>query len=240
MRCTPNELLALLKRALRSVPGQRVDGDAIARNVVELECRGLHGLAALLAQFHDDPAQEDQQAIIIAGEERVRVAGGSLLLWAPQIIDHARCRAELVPRVTLYTDSSRDPFGLLPELLRAERDRWHAEMSWTERDGGRRCVLRLEAGAMDPWYGRAIAAEARPETPGSRLSLTLAAADDGKRQAESAGIEWLVTPDEFARRRAEALVQGLDIDDYEWLSLGHHADQVLVESSDQSRQGAGE
>ena len=181
MRCTPNELLALLKRALRSVPEQRVDGDAIARNVVELEWRGLGGLAALLAQLHDDPAQ-DQQVIIIEGEERVRVAGGSLLLWAPQIIDHARCRAELVPRVTLYTDSSRDPFGLLPELLRAERDRWHAEMSWTERDGGRRCVLRLEAGAMDPWYGRAIAAEARPESPGSRLSLTLATADNGKRQ----------------------------------------------------------
>ena len=239
MRCTPNELLALLKRALRSVPGQRVDGDAIARNVVELEWRGLGGLAALLAQFHDDPAQ-DQQAIIIAGEERVRVAGGSLLLWAPQIIDHARCRADPVARVTLHMDSSRDPFGLLPELLRAERDRWHAEMSWTERDGGRRCVLRLEAGAMDPWYGRAISAEARPESPGSRLSLTLATADDGKRQEESGGIEWLVTPDEFARRRAEALVQGLDIDDHEWLSLGRHADQVLVESSDQSRQGAGE
>lgn len=239
MRCTPNELLALLKRALRSVAGQRVDGDAIARNVVELEWRGLGGLAALLAQLHDDPAQ-DQQAIIIAGEERVRVAGGSLLLWAPQIIDHARCRAELVPRVTLHMDSSRDPFGLLPELLRAERDRWHAEMSWTERDGGRRCVLRLEAGAMDPWYGRAIATEARPETPGSWLSLTLAAADDGKCQAELGGIEWLVTPDELARRRAEALVQGLDIDDHEWLSLGRHADQVLVESSDQSRQGAGE
>jgi len=239
LRCTPNELLALLKRALRSVPGQRVDGDAIARNVVELELRGLGGLAELLAQLHDDLAQ-DQQAIIIAGEERVRVAGGSLLLWAPQIIDHARCRADPVAHVTLHMDSSRDPFGLLPELLRAERDRWHAEMSWTKRDGGRRCVLRLEAGAMDPWYGRAIAAEARPETHGSRLSLTLAAADDGKRQAESDGIEWLVTPDVFARRRAEALVQGLDIDDHEWLSLGRHADQVLVESSDQSRQGAGE
>ncbi|NIM69088.1 MAG: hypothetical protein GTN86_00985 [Xanthomonadales bacterium] len=241
MQCTPNELLALLKRALDALPGHRLDADAVARNVVELEVLGLSGVHPSLALFNDDRNTRAQGPAIIHDDGVVHMADGSLLAWAPQVIDLAICQVDHTATVTLSIDSARDPLGLLPELIRSDRTRWRsAELSWPEDQDGHRCVLWLEADAVDPWLGRLDGPMAEAGRPKNPVSLMLARAGAGPALPKPPGVRWRITPDAFASRRHRALIRGLEIDDHDWDILNRLADRVLVESSDRSRKGAGE
>lgn len=239
MQCAPNELRALLGRAIEARQGNVLDFDAMARNVVELEFLGFPGVEFLLDALQLDWGSGSYAGLRLHCENGLWTApaeGASLLLHASGLIDQALWLANQHGAVQLgFSGASHAP-ALAAEFVHAHQASWAMELRWPDPDNGSQWLMKL--GASRAELGLWLA-EAGDDSNGDIL-ITLAQADHFSAVLVPGDFRMLRGPEEFEASRKATLAGGLTIAESAWDDLIRIGDGVLVESSKASRQGAGE
>ena len=239
LQCAPNELLALLNRAIEARHRNSLDFDALAGNVVELEFLGFSGVRFLLEALQDDRVYEPHPGLRLhcaGGVWTAPSAGVSLLLHALVLIDQALWLANQHGALRFrFCGASHAP-ALAAEFVRAQQESWAMELRWPDPGGGGQWLMKAGARGAEPglWL-----AEASEDGDGDVL-FTLTEAGHSSATSVPGGFKILRGPAEFASSRQASLAGGLSIAESEWEELMRLGEGVLVESSEASRRGAGE
>ena len=216
MRVSQFEIYRLVQRALEgSGAPYGVDRDG-AQAVAWLESRGLPGLSLLQ---EDLPLIEGRFTGLALtqnpGSLEIDAAGTSAIAYGSAVIDLARDGA------TLRLHRCRRPLFLLPPAVAAGRP---IQLRWRDI----LCGVDADAGAL-LWGGDG---EALLDSTPTEVEIRAGAATPAERP--------FLDPAELARRYANSLARGVEVDDGIWRRIDAVAARVQVPASVESRlKGAG-
>ncbi|ANU06436.1 hypothetical protein A6F65_00108 [Paraurantiacibacter namhicola] len=242
-----NELLALLRRVFEALYGKTCDYEAMAEQILWLECHGLGGLDLLhdcLARLDGEERHADRHllgAFLTKGPTiRFDAGGASLIGFGDLLADVliARCAGGEIRQAEIA--DLRDARAILPQLHRMALAGRFAAVRISGRGNGADRFARVSASSPLPdlsgWEGAVDCAEQ------ASLHLVCAGSEEGLRSAmRDLHPDWpepAVTADQLAGTYRGSLNNGVKVRDL--AALHAIADRVLVEATEESRRGAGE
>ena len=243
-----NELYALLKRACEAHFGRACDYEAIAEQILWLECHGLSGVQ-LAQSCIEKVHSSDLQAIspLIGTDTRnkacLNAEGASLLCIADLLADFTISRAAADGFCCIELSNVHETPAILPQLTRIRQAGFVAALWVSDESAGTVAWARITPEASLPDLTGWENAPQRPQV----ATLTLVAAQDEKAlshaasAAGAAGGAWPkpeVTPEMLEQCHNDCLSHGIPVDDLGLLN--EIADRILVETSEASRMGAGD
>ncbi len=242
-----NELLALLRRVFEAIFGKGRDYEAMAEQIVWLECHGLGGIDLLreCVTRLDSEAQlspAELEEVFASRGSRISLDAGSasLLCFGDMLADMliARCNDEEL--CTLEVANLHDPLAILPQLHRMARAGRYPAVQVKDHGSGSRQFAHVSDENMLPalsgW-------EESAQSGGAASMIVLCAASDealhsALRAFDCAWPEATIAPHQLAENYDNCLSNGIVVGDLN--ELNAIADRVLVEATDESRRGAGE
>ena len=242
-----NELLALLRRVFEALYGKSCDYEAMAEQIVWLECHGLGGLDLLrtcLTRLDQEERKADGLLIgaFAAGGTSIELdaGGASLLCFGDLLADLliSRCAEQESRRIEIA--DLREGQAILPQLSRMERAGCLAAARITNLDDGTRWYAHVSGSAHLP----ALSGWETARDPVEKIALSLVCStnEDSLRQAMAAlDPRWpepTISPGELAKSYSDSIDMGLAVGDL--AAFNAIADRVLVEATEDSRRGAGE
>lgn len=247
MLISSNELTALLKRVFEGMGypvGYYEDAAALVK---WLQVHGEQGFGELQRAL---PYVADSQrpALQLLAEESQALLfdcfGRSALNCLPSIVELAQTKVLEQGCVNVKVRNCHNRKFILKLLVDCARQGISALAYW---QNGKQPVSEhlasIAAGAAYPCYSEALLADTGNAADAQTLTLLLSTRIDLGGQlhgsaAQRSGYRQ-VSPEQFARAGQGALEGGMDISIELWQQLNQLAEAVLVESSEQSRSGAG-
>ncbi|NWL76965.1 DUF3726 domain-containing protein [Pseudomonas taiwanensis] len=245
MLISANELTSLLKRVFEGMgytPGHYEDAAAL---VGWLQLHGEDGLGELERALDLVADRNRAAAELLAEGTGSLVAdchGRSALNCLPALLELASVQAVEQTSLRVEVRNCHNRKFILKLLGDCARRGLWVQASW---ENGHAPVLshiaRIEPGAAYPTFLTHELAQGAPRASRQSLHLILGtpARPQPAGEAEVQQSERLVTPDDFALAREQALENGMEISPALWQRLNGLAEAVLVESSERSRSGAG-
>lgn len=242
-----NELLALLRRVFEALYGKSCDYEAMAEQIVWLECHGLGGLDLLrtcLTRLDQEERPVDGILIVPFAEGgssiNVDAGGASLLCIGDLLADLLISRCAEQDRCKIEIADLLEGQAIVPQLSRMARAGCLAAGRITNLDDGTRWYAHVSGSSHLPvlsgWEGA--------RDCGERVSLSMLCStnEDSLRQAMTAlDPNWpepTISPGELANSYSDSLDKGITVGDL--AAFNAIADRVLVEATEESRRGAGE
>ena len=248
LSCSYNELSALVRRFFEALTGGRGDYATAAKSVCWLELRGLDGIRQLVAD-KDNYQQEVRPLTDIVSSEStpcpVDLSGRGVFYDGFLVFDTAIGFAMHGAALVYHIDCEGDPRFVLPGLVLCSDAGLFATVCWTNEDGASMSVASITPGSKNPTVSFIA-----DKTSDLSKKIMLAVSQDAAftQQAllntgidlKTARVQSSITPKEFQERVDASLVNGISVNREDLSILSSIADRVLVESSDQSRKGAGD
>lgn len=247
LRLSRNELLALLRRVFEALFAKSCDYEALAEQIVWLECHGLGGLDLL----HDCLAPLDREehhgerllldACLAQGALiDLDADGESLICFGDLLADVAIARCARHETCKVEITNLREGQAIVPQIHRMAMAGRFAAARVTNRKSGK------------SWYAQVTGSSPLPELYGwdgakdcgERVALSLVCS--ANEQALLSAImdlypnwpEPTMSAGQLARNYRDCLNNGVLVRDL--TALHAIADRVLVEATEESRRGAGE
>lgn len=236
-----NELKSLLCRVFEGIYGHQRDNDALADQIIWLECHGLKGVEACLEWLHTlnitPTPQYDRQS---NGFYLIQGFGACLLELNDALGDLALARARLDGSACLQIESVVRPDLILPVVNRLEKTGLFALAYWWDHQAYR--VAFQGDGHLDLQIGHWPASETIAAS--SPLNLWATTSEDAlrhefynKTQLDLATVE---ASSNIANGLDERIDSGFPIPRQAYATLCDLATAILVKASEQSRRGAGD
>ncbi|MGI9271974.1 MAG: hypothetical protein ACR2QT_09370 [Woeseiaceae bacterium] len=250
IKVSRNELLALFKRVFEQASQQQNDYSYSAEAVVWLELRGLAGVEAAvqaLPILQSGRLQRTETRSDDALHAQLDASGCSLLTAASAVGDAAIAATQATSPYFATIENGEQYIAIVPELCRLSQLGRSALAWWPDIEND--CVYVVQASDSNPhpvWRQIQIADADKAQEPKLRMAVAtdanvlLAKINDTavKEAVEDAHVA--ITVDEFAARFESCMSDGIEIDEQIYRQCCAVADKVLVESTEQSRGGAGE
>jgi len=241
-----NELTSVLKRLFEHLSDVNYDYGAGADAVVWLEVHGFAGISSLESVIEGLLAKSHVPTEIVSGEAdnfEINAGGQTLFAIAPVAIDLGISMLSRSSPFRISIENATNPLALIPGIHRVCSLSASIVAWWRDTEGSIFHVVQSGASGEYPQYQRF---KLDGDSTHARAHVTVVcsseAEDLGELLPDTASLECIesVTASEFIERHAQVLAAGIEIDASSFNSLCEIADQVLVESTDTSRSGAGE
>lgn len=242
-----NELSSLLKRSIEGLGYGQSDFEDVAATVSWLEVHGLHGLEMVSAAWPRlTSGPGDQMQVIDRDEMLTTIDGGesSLLSTGHALVEFA-VSVTTTSLSKIKCINVHDRPAIVSAMHKFSHSGFAALACWQER-------LRLHStfiGIEDHWPDYRVATSEKEIGLSDNILLLACSNDEAQlRQLSStlisesgANNDILETAaNTFVERRHKALLDGIQMDASLHRILSASAGNVLVESTEQSRRGAGE
>lgn len=238
----------MLKRSFEGLGFNQGDYEDTASAALWLECHGLGGLGTVRRAW---PRLQKHKQLSVAlvtespGSAVLDAGNASALICGQIVADLACSYAGPASTGRVELRSCLDCDAILPATVSCAGRGFNALAQWNDQRFV--CLAQIDAHAAYPLFERYPATGTVPETPSALIVAwrpgALAAqdlAETGIAAPGNAACQARVTPDEFRGRYDGAVMHGLSIDTSTLAILTAAADNVLVEATERSRQGAGE
>ena len=247
MRLSNNEFLSLLKRAFEGAGWTHGRYEDAAFAVWWIEAHGLNWLTRLA----DNWPRIDRAATAVpeliqahAPGSVIDAAGASLLHCGSNSVDLVYANACSEPLATLETRRCVDRILIIPSLTTLATRGANALARWYADDVLH--VVTIKSDESFPTYTRYELPESR-DIVDSSLFLTCSRNVDGlnhyyrnvSKLAEVYNVLHTLSAEQLGRNANNSKANGIDVSDEAISLLNQAADRVLVEATEQSRQGAG-
>lgn len=246
MLISSNELTALLKRVFEGMGYPAGYYEDAAALVKWLQVHGEHGFGELQRALPYVADSQRPAMQVLAEESQALLAdcfGRSALNCLPSIVELAQTKVLEQGCVNVKVRNCHNRKFILKLLVDCARHGISALAYWQNgKQPVSEHVASIAVGAGYPSYSEALLADAGAADT-QTLTLLLSTRIDLSGQlhgsaAQRSGYRQ-VSPEQFARASQSALEGGMDISIELWQQLNQLAEAVLVESSEQSRSGAG-
>ncbi|MCU1761085.1 DUF3726 domain-containing protein [Pseudomonas sp. 14P_8.1_Bac3] len=237
MRVSLNEIQVVCRKAFEGIGFAPGDCDDAAEMIAWLQLQGLDGIGALknaLAFLHDEVDRPFATCYEDAGQLTLDAHGQSVLRCAAQAIELGVSKALRGGSALIRIRHCHNRLLLLGYLARCADQGLNFCVYW--RDARQERVATLSAGQLIP----SLRVQALPQPADSdeqSINVLISRHFTLLPRLSAEGIDPEITRPSPARRLAD----GLEVDDEVWSMLKKLGEQVLVESTEESRRrGAGE
>ena len=233
-------MIALLKRTFEQLSRQQDDYSYVAEAIVWLEMRGLPGLESVIDCLPELHACELRRAEPTANETLIKeydAGNNSLLTTANSVVDAAIAGATNAATFHATVHNCTQQFAIVPELCRYSRE-GHAALAWWRDEAADVHVVMSTASTPNPDYWQLPGETAKQL---DQRTLMLECSTDAELlRANIPEARATISSGDFAERHEFCLLNGIEIDAQHYRLCCEVADKILVESTDASRDGAGE
>lgn len=247
IKMSMNELASLLKRSFEGIGYCQADYEDAAATIVWLESHGLDGFGLTdlawsrlpgYTTIHPTPHENE------ASVATIDCAGLSMLVCGRSVMEFAIAKAGQGSNMVVCQNAT-DRRAIISSLPLGSASSLHVIAYWRNRTELH--IATAEAGHPCPDY--TIVAAASLETPPSNTIQVVASVDLSKiqrvvsdLQADAGEVRVISqnSPTMMLSCHRESLERGINVNSRLIARLSTAADRVLVESTDQSRRGAGE
>ncbi|MDB5994690.1 MAG: lactate dehydrogenase [Pseudomonas sp.] len=239
MRVSLNEIQVICRKAFEGIGFAPGDCDDAAEMIAWLQLQGLDGIGALkkaLAFLHDEVDRPIETCYEDAAQLTLDAHGQSVLRCAAQAVELGVGKALRSGSALIRIRHCHNRILLLGYLARCAEQGLNFCVYW--RDARQEMVATLSAGQTSP----SLRVQALPDTARSdEQSINVLISRHftllPRLSAEGVEPDLAVVQPSLARK----LAGGLEVDDEAWARLKKLGEQVLVESTEESRRrGAGE
>ncbi|WP_299193628.1 DUF3726 domain-containing protein [uncultured Erythrobacter sp.] len=242
-----NELLAFLRRVFEALLGKRCDYEAVAEQIVWLECHGLGGLDMLRACLTRLDLEEQNVESHLPGAFSVGggaidldAGGGSLLCFGDLLTDMLIVQSAEQGSCRIEIADLREGQAVLPQLHRMALAGCFAAARVRNPQDGTSWSAHITAASRLPALSGCSGSSGCADAVS--MSLICASSEPALRSAMHAfDPHWpepTIASDQLAANYKRSLDSGIPVGDLS--ALAAIADRVLVEATEESRRGAGE
>ena len=243
MKISRNELIAVLKKAFEALGFQPGDYYDAADMVVWLQTHGFYGFDRLQtaldyldtnAPLHADLSREDETNFVLDGK------GTSVLLCGSEAVNLLMSKAIGGRAVSLDVVNCFNRSFIMQRLIIATRRHLSYIAYWRQQDYV--VKVTVDSGADLPIYQRFNQASHLQEQSLRLLagpSLESIAAEYSEELALGDEVDVFSAAD-MRQSYKESIEYGIEIDEKLWSALEALSSKILVESTEQSRAGAGD
>lgn len=242
MRASPNELRSLLKQAFEGCGLDQGAYESAADLVLWSEMNGLAGFELLdgaIQRCLQSPKVRMSVAEHRAQRCRVDAAGDSILMCGALLSDLVRASALESGFCVCKVSNVRDPILLAKPLAEAQQRGLFGMVYWAR--GNQMHLIKSAAQECIDY----LSCPAGPSAEQDGLTLVYARdqhwIEQHQRDCCPSFDEMNIchSASQVKHHRQNTLSEGVEISDSLWSTLNRVAENVLVESTEQSRQGAG-
>ena len=242
LRISLNEFRALLRKAFEGIYGHSRDWNALADLILWLEYRGLKGLESLFAAA---PSLKAEYKLTLELSSQldlsVNAKGASLLSLCPEIGDLLIANAQTTGVCAMQINNVTDAELIAATVNRCGQSGMAAAAWWPGQDGSGAIAFQSKNEAEPNLY--------RIDLPSGfeEYSDVFIVVDQSLENIQGNHPDWFSyledgqTPsNEINNIYLSHLDNGYEISGNDYSRLCKLADRILVEATEQSRQGAGE
>ncbi len=247
MKVSMNELRASLKRCYEAAGYFVGNYEDAANMILWLEKQGLGGLEAFKDSLPYLKADRNKSASSVVYEDHMSATidshGRSALNCIASAVDLAQAKALESGIATITVHNCHNRIFVLKALTDCGRRGMSATAYW--QNGGpvvTEHTAAIRAGARYPHYSSATTN--LPADVQEQQSLTIVCSSrvdlsSSLQQSKGNQLVCEIGPDELSGNKAVTIEQGIEIEPGLWKVINKVGQEILVENSDQSRQGAG-
>ena len=236
----------MLKRFFEHLNHFGGDYSESAENVTWLQLHGLQGVRSLLdawPDLHDITSQPIAFVAKNAEESVVNLHNQSMFAVAGGLIDKIVCDMASTGSYTLQLTNCRNRIALLAALAQCRFADGSITAYWRDEKHLLLHIVTTSSASQFPRYQLSKLSESAEEQLNVATLICSPLQNNGIDTIPVVLTENVVLDiggAELASRYEQSLQDGIEIDESEFASICKIADRVLVEATEQSRQGAGE
>ncbi len=236
MYLSHNELVTLCSKTYDSLHRQCGESDVIANMVADLEMSGLKGVKHFVSSMDFLAAEPDVPVgAFLTNDATISVdlKGASLLNHFPALVDVSM--DQMIGRSAIHIEilNSHNRWFAYGELLKLAGKGLSVRAQWSNSQAPFHVDCVWNAGRRFP----DIYFSELPQLPKKSLHVDV---QQAAFTAEDFGpFTTCITAKSLSEAERRAWRDGIEIDESHWQTLKHYASRNLVESSEQSKMGAG-
>jgi hypothetical protein len=245
-RTSINELKALVNRACEAYLGNENDFEEVASKIIWLEVNDFEGIHRFIDLTSNEMRNLNNRPELLDNKKEVIFNNNnkSLILSSHFITDIMLSNWYDGKRKNIKIINARDPEALIPDLLKFTKYQFEPIFIWFSEKKLYKVHLRKNE---DILYSEHKIPSLSKNDLENYIMLFSNQEDLEKYQfnpdfleVKDKNIIQEIHPENFSSKENDKLINGLYIDKEAFKTMSKLADQVLVASNEQSRQGAGE
>jgi hypothetical protein len=245
-RTSINELNALVNRACEAYLGNENDFEEVASKIIWLEVNDFGGIRRFIDLTSNEMRNLNNRPELLDNKKEVIFNNNnkSLILSSHFITDITLSNWYDDKRKNIKIINARDPEALIPDLLKFTKYQFEPIFIWYSEKKLYKVHIRKNE---DILYSEHKIPSLSSNDLENYIMLCSNQEDLEKYQfnpdfleVKDKNIIQEIHPENFSAKENDKLINGLYIDKEAFKTMSKLADQVLVASNEQSRQGAGE
>ena len=245
-RTSINELFALVNRACEAYLGNENDFEEVASVIIWLEVNDFGGINRFIDLISNEMRNFNNRPELIDNKKEVTFNNNnkSLILSSHFINDITLSNWHDDKRKNIKIINARDPEALIPGLLKFTKYQFEPIFIWFSEKKLYKVNIRKNEDIL--YTENKIPSSSKNDLE-NKIMLFSNQEDSEKYQfnpnfleVKDKNIIQKIHPENFSSKENDKLINGLYIDREAFKTMSELADQVLVASNEQSRQGAGE
>ena len=245
-RTSINELFALVNRACEAYLGNENDFEEVASVIIWLEVNDFGGINRFIDLISNEMCNFNNRPELLNNKKEVTFNNNnkSLILSSHFINDITLSNWHDDKRKNIKITNARDPEALIPGLLKFTKYQFEPIFIWFSEKKLHKVNIRKNEDIL--YTEHKIPSFCKNDME-NKIMLFSNQEDSEKYQfnpnfleVKEENIIQEIHPENFSSKENDKLINGLYIDKEAFKTMSKLADQVLVASNEQSRQGAGE
>ena len=245
-RTSINELFALVNRACEAYLGNENDFEEVASVIIWLEVNDFGGINRFIDLISNEMRNFNNRPELIDNKKEVTFNNNnkSLILSSHFINDITLSNWHNDKRKNIKIINARDPEALIPGLLKFTKYKFEPIFIWFSEKKLYKVHIKKNEDIL--YTENKIPSSSKNDLE-NKIMLFSNQEDSEKYQfnpdfleVKDKNIIQKIHPENFSSKENDKLINGLYIDREAFKTMSELADQVLVASNEQSRQGAGE
>ncbi|MBD1557748.1 DUF3726 domain-containing protein [Vibrio sp. S9_S30] len=236
-----NELVAMVTKAFLGMRRHCGEADIIANMVADLQMAGLNGVkhfnngSRFMSNEEDCPVE-----VCELGNDSLEIDlhGSSLACHLPVVLDFALQKLVKRRQMTLKLTRCHNRWLAYSELAKLASKGIACKAYWENGSSPQKVLLMLNKGRLSPEL--CFSEQVSPDSLSIHDMTIVLSIDDFDFSAISDGYTIHIPAKQLSDAQKAAWKQGIEVDEQEWQMLKNTATEMLVESSEQSKLGAGE
>ncbi len=245
-RTSINELNALVNRACEAYLGNENDFEEVASTVIWLEVNDFGGISRFIDLMSNEMLNFNNRPELLDNKKEVIFNNNnkSLILSSHFITDITLSNWHDDKRKNIKIINARDPEALIPSLLKFTKYQFEPIFIWFSEKKLYEVSIKKNEDIL--FTENKIPSLSKNDI--ENYIMLFSNQEDLKKyqfnpdfsEVKDKNIIQKIHPENFLSKENDKLINGLYIDKESFKTISKLADQVLVASNEQSRQGAGE